>query len=475
MDIGKTTMMTTGALPVSTAARAPEAAAFNTKEAVSITGAQGDTLTQKMDQLKQMSQTSKVSAAPALGSKEFWVNQATHMTDFFAKVSKDDVNGGFFTHIDAQGNVSNKDEKFLMPTSRQVWAYAATYEMTGDKTYLDLAKHGVDFELAHHMKTNASGETFWMQRVNGDGSLGEGETAKPIVINEQTYGLTGLIGYYKATKDPKILEVIKSGHQFLTNHMWDKKDGAFFDSVDPKTLEPSSTKSYNSVVYPATSALLEMADIADGPWKKEVCGQLKTMADIFVKNFPDPKTGFIKENFTTDWKEDWRNWQKQPEGSIGVSGHNTQGALFLLRTERLLSAEGMLKPEEAQAYRNTAQTIVDSMLEKTYDKENGGFFDVFVRETGQNMWHTNKAFWQQEEGYLATLAMSKLTGDSKYTEAANKTLQFWDKNFMDREIGGDRQTVAKDGAPLTDPKGGPGKSSYHSTEMAKLAMEINNW
>ena len=71
MDIGKTTMMTTGALPVSTTAKAPEAAAFNTKEAVLITGGSGDNLTQKMDQLKQMSQTSKVSAAPELGSKEF--------------------------------------------------------------------------------------------------------------------------------------------------------------------------------------------------------------------------------------------------------------------------------------------------------------------------------------------------------------------------------------------------------------------
>jgi mannose/cellobiose epimerase-like protein (N-acyl-D-glucosamine 2-epimerase family) len=347
--------------------------------------------------------------------------------------------------------------------------------MTGDKKYLDLAKHGVDFELAHHMKTNAAGETFWAQKVNRDGSLAEGEAGKPIVINEQTYGLTGLIGYYKASKDPKILDVIKSGHKFLTNHMWDKKDGAFFDSVDAKTLEPSNTKSYNSVVYPAASALIEMADIADGAWKKEVCGQLKTLADVFVEKFPDPQTGFIKENFTSNWGEDWRNWQKQPEGTIGVTGHNTQGALFLLRTEKLLSAEGMLKPEEAQKYKDTAKSIVDSMLEKTYDKENGGWFDVFVRETGQNMWHTNKAFWQQEEGYLATLAMSKLSDDPKYAEATTKTLEFWDKNFIDREIGGDRQTVAKDGAPLTDPKGGPGKSSYHSTEMAKLAMEIGNW
>lgn len=100
---------------------------------------------------------------------------------------------------------------------------------------------------------------------------------------------------------------------------------------------------------------------------------------------------------------------------------------------------------------------------------------MFVRETGKNMWHNNKAFWQQEEGYLATLAMSKTDGDPKYKEATDKTLQFWDNYFIDREVGGDRQTVAQDGTALTDPKGGPGKSSYHAVEMAKLAIDIGNW
>ena len=149
-------------------------------------------------------------------------------------------------------------------------------------------------------------------------------------------------------------------------------------------------------------------------------------------------------------------------------GHNTQAALFLLRTEKLLGLE-------KSDYSKTAQKFMDSMIEKGFDKELGGSYDVFVRETGENMWHTNKPFWQQEEGYLGALAMHKVTGEAKYKETADKTLDFWDKYFIDREIGGDRQTVAKDGSPLTDPKGGPGKSSYHAVEMAVLGSEIMDW
>jgi mannose/cellobiose epimerase-like protein (N-acyl-D-glucosamine 2-epimerase family) len=422
-----------------------------------------DSLTRDINQLKQL----QAELNPAPGTKAYWKWQAKHMTDFFAKASKDEVNGGFFTNIDSNGNVTDH-EKFLMPTSRQVYSYAETYMMTGEKKYLDLAKHGVDFMVKNHMRKNTEGGVYWVEHVKEDGKPAEGEEAANLLINKQTYGLTGLISYYKATKDPEILEIIKSGHSFITNHFTDKEKGGFFDSVNPSNLEPARVKSYNSTVYPATSALLEMVDIADGEWKKELLGQIKNLADNFVEHFPDTKTGFIKENFTEDWQESWRDWQKQPEGSIGVVGHNTQGALFLLRAEKLLGKN--------DKYSETARNLMDSMIEKGgFDMERGGSYDVFVRETGQKQWHNNKPFWQQEEGYLASLAMYKETGDTKYKEVADKTLDFWDKFFIDREKGGDRQTVAENGTPMNEPKGGPGKSSYHATEMGVLASEIMDW
>ncbi len=444
---------------------------------------------------------------PALGTSAFWTAQARDEVDFFARVSVDREQGGFFTHLDADGKVTNPDEKFLMPTSRQVHAYSAAYRMTGDLRYLQLARHGVDFILAHHVQQAPEGGVYFTQRVDRSGAPLD-QAGSSLVINEQTYGLTGLIGYYKATRDPKVLEVIRQGHEYLTKHFSDPVHGGFFDGVDPATGQAATTKSYNSTVYPATSALLELAEIAEGDFREQVLDQVEELGSLFARHFPDPKTGFIVENFTADWQPDWRSWQRQDlggqtdpagrpfldatgnplqSGTIGVGGHNTQGALFLLRADRLLREGG--RPDEArsQAWTDVAKGLVDGMLERAYDPQHGGWFDVFVRETGQNMWHTNKAFWQQEEGYLATLALARLTGESRYREAADKTLEFWDQKFMDRrpEAGpdgaislvsyGDRQTVAADGTPLTDPKGGPGKSSYHTTEMAWLGREIGEW
>jgi len=440
---------------------------------------------------------------PALGTPAYWTAQARHMTDFFARVSVDTQHGGFYTHIDADGQVTNRDEKYLMPTSRQVHAYADAFRMTGDLKNLALARHGVDFILQHHVRQAPDdGGVYFVQRVDRTGELMEGEAEKTLVINEQTYGLTGLVGYYRVTRDPQVLDVIRKGHEYLTKHFSDPVNGGFFDTVDPSTGRPGDTKSYNSTIYPATSALLELAEVADGDLQHKALAQVKELGDLFVEHFPDPQTGFIFENFTSDWQPDWRGWQSQSvagqsdgegqpitveQASIGVGGHNTQGALFLLRADRLLRQHGMQSEADSARWTDTARTLVDSMLDRAYDAENGGWHDVFVRETGKKMWHTNKPFWQQEEGFLATLALARLTGEARYDQAASRTLLFWDQAFLDKremvmpdgsvqEVSfGDRQTVTKDGTPIADPKGAPGKSSYHSVEMAALAQEIGRW
>jgi mannose/cellobiose epimerase-like protein (N-acyl-D-glucosamine 2-epimerase family) len=439
------------------------------------------------------------------------------MCDFFARVSPDPINGGFYTNIDSQGQLMPDTHKWLMPTSRQVYSYAHTYLLTGERQYLDLAKRGVDFMLAHHQNRPRPDEIYWTQQVDAPGTPVPEETAtagadrRDLVINEQAYGLTGLIAYYRATPDAaekaRALEAIRAGHNYLTRHFSDY-DGTLFDNVDaasgravgpwsevapnpavlldgvatPERVRTEPTKSYNSTVYPATSALLEMAELDDAPTRERALRQVKALAEAFTAHFPPntpdvtsgqpDKSLFIRENFTRDWRTQWRGWQKQPEGSIGVVGHNFQGAWFLLRAESLLKREGLVELGDHR-YLRAARQIVDNMLScGAFDKQRGGVYDVFVRETGKPMWHTNKAFWQQEQAYCGLKALAARTGEEKYAAAARQVLSFWNDHFIDDKIGGIHQTVSQDGTPLTDPKGGPGISSYHAVEMAVESIKL---
>lgn len=463
--------------------------------------------------LKEVPAPAAEPANPLLGSDAYWNRQARDMVDFFGRVSVDNQDGGFFTNIDSSGKVYNPDpnhpnEKYLMPTSRQVFAYTAAFNMTGDPHYLALAKHGVDFVLAHNVVTTPMGEKHFVEHTDQAGT----PIPAPLAVNEQTYGMTGLIAYYKVTHDPQVLGVLKDTHAYLTKHFGDVRNGQFdglFDTVDPNSGAHNDTKSYASSVYPATSALLELATVADGDWKQQILGQIKTIADRVVEKFPDPASPFIRERFDRDWNSPddvWKpsGWQFQDlqgktdpsgkpfvdahgqpltHGTIGVVGHNTQAALFLLRADRLLQENGLQSAGDSQRYFDTARTCVDNMLAHGYDHQRGGWYDSIVRESGdQPMWNTNKAFWQQEQGGLATLALYRLTGDMRYKLATDGTERFYDQHFMDRRVEGgqtvsygDRFSVQADGTPTSDPKGGPGKSAYHSTEWAYLAEQIGTW
>jgi mannobiose 2-epimerase len=452
-----------------------------------------------------------------IGTREYWVGQVTHIVDFFARVSVDREDGGYYTSIDYSGKIIDPHHKFLMPTSRQIYAYSVAYMLTGVRRYLDLATHGVQFVLGPgpydrsglngHFRCTAEKDVYWVEQVDKSGRLSDDEREEPVLlINQQTYALTGLIAYYEATRDVStsgverhaILDIIRRGYTFITRRFRDEVHGGFFDRYDVARQAPVATKGYNSTVYPATSAFFDLTRIADPAWRLEILGEIRQLANLFVKHFPDPTTGFIKENFTQDWTPEWRGWQlkevrrqvqelaeeagpdEEKSGtftaSIGIAGHNTQGALFLLRARTLLQKEDLLTAEEAAGWYATARQLVDNMLERAYDSQFGGWHDAFVRETGQKMWHTNKDWWQQEQGLLATglLALSE-TGDGgeRYRRPTLQTLAFWDSAFIDRDLGGDRKKVSREGAPLPQEfKGDVGKSSYHSVEMARLAIEL---
>src|SRR5207248_2011359 len=121
--------------------------------------------------------------------------------------------------------------------SRQVYGYATAYKLTGKRHYLDLARHGVDFILGRrsqagsgakgHLRYTSEREVYWVQKLDKSGYLPKGEEDQPVVINEQSYGLTGLIAYYEAVRDDasaprsekeEILDVLRRGHAFVTKH-----------------------------------------------------------------------------------------------------------------------------------------------------------------------------------------------------------------------------------------------------------------
>jgi N-acylglucosamine 2-epimerase len=76
-------------------------------------------------------------------------NLLNSVIPFWLKHSGDYENGGFFTCLDAYGNVYDTD-KFMWLQCRQIWCFSMLYNKVEQKQeWLDFAVHGADFALKH--------------------------------------------------------------------------------------------------------------------------------------------------------------------------------------------------------------------------------------------------------------------------------------------------------------------------------------
>ncbi len=404
------------------------------------------------------------AAAAGEGNPDIWARSVRHSVDFFNQHAWDEASGSYASEIGVDG--SRKSEtRHLIALSRMV--YGLAHGSAVDAAYLDRARRGAKFIIEKMTRRDALG-TYFVSAVDAQGNV---VTDKPVlVVNEQAYGLNGLVALYRVTKDPELLARIREIYASFHRRFHDAELGGFYDGFELATGTPVRTKSYNSTVYVATSFLLELAS-ADTERRPAYEAVVRELADLVAAKFPDPRTGWIVENFTRGWTPDWRDWQKQGESTIGIVGHNFQAAWFLMR------AAEAADPTSAASYRNVARTLLTSMLDKgAVDWERGGFFDAFKRESSEPMWNTNKAWWQQAEAILA-LTLAEKTGvltTEKAALARRKGLEFYFGHFVDYRRGGEFDTVDKDGNPTPDAvKGSLGKSVYHTVELARYMREYS--
>ncbi len=404
----------------------------------------------------------------AWNSPVLWDKSALHSNDFFVRYGWDRASGSFASEISSEGKVLS-DKRHLISTSRMVYGLAHSSSL--DPSYHYYARRQAKF-LLEKMTAQDQNGIYFRSTVDAKGHPVAPENK--LVVNYQAYGLNGLVALYKVTKDPALLKKIEMIYGNFYKRFHDPVHLGFFDEFNQETGKPSNTKSYNSTVYVATSFLADLAELPTAR-KAHYVKTVEELADRVAQSFLDPKTGWIIENFTSDWKPDWRSWQSQGDATIGITGHNYQAAWFLLRATEFSEISQSKKAQ----YLESAKDILTSMLKsKSLDLENGGVFDAFKREVDEPMWHTNKAWWQQAEMILAlTKADSvNLFIDANTAiqarQARDKAVQFYFDHFIDYQNGGEFPVVQKTGAPiLTENKGQAGTGSYHQVELARMMKD----
>ena len=92
---------------------------------------------------------------------EAYEHLTKELLPFWLERCKDDVNGGFITQFDKDGNDSGEDQKSLIAQTRTVYTMASAHRAGyGDGKCAEYAEHGVDF-LIDKMWDKEHGGFYW--------------------------------------------------------------------------------------------------------------------------------------------------------------------------------------------------------------------------------------------------------------------------------------------------------------------------
>ena len=171
---------------------------------------------------------------PWLLDTSMMVDHLRSSANFYVNVA-DPQSGGFFTYLDQKGAPKSLNKSFTVQ-SRDAFAFAHAFMVTGDETYLTSARAALDFLYAHGWDADSGGFVFlgdqqgnWLPAPSGVPSDKWSFT--------QHYALAGPTAMCEATQNATDCGMMNTGMQLLEQHYWDSVDDGYFNNA---TLDYSS-------------------------------------------------------------------------------------------------------------------------------------------------------------------------------------------------------------------------------------------
>lgn len=372
----------------------------------------------------------------------------------------DPVGGGFYVNINRQGNLSGSSIKNTLNQSRDAYGFTRAFQMTGDTIYLRYARHALNFMYKNGWDQTNGG---WYNDINSAGTPTNPSANKTAYY--QHYATLGSTASYEATRDTTDWNWLMKSHAYIESKLWDPSPSYFgyYDYVAANGSNPTD-KSFNATVDAVTTHVLHLYLLTgEEKYKTRLMELADNMINYLAASSRSQQIGFA-EKYTTTWGIKSSN---NNDETRTIMGHVLKTGWCLARIYEL---------EKNPLYLSTAEELVQNVLDKGYDHQNGGPYKDYNRITGQMMMYgitdTAKAWWQMEQAITSGLILYQLTGKEKYLKMADETLDFFMKYFVDHVYGDVFENANKYGGMITQwgtTKGGTGKAAYHSIETGYYA------
>ena len=386
---------------------------------------------------------------------------------FWTSRMKDEVNGGFLTHWDQDGQDSGEDEKSLIAQTRCIYTIASAHRAGyGEGKLAELARHGVDF-LLNKMWDQQYGGFYWMMNRKGEVKIDQK------IIYGHSFAIYCLSEYTLATGDPRGREYAEKVFDLLQKYGADTRYGGYWEMFhrDWTLCGPGSqggdrkTLDVHMHLMEAFTTLYECTGLEVHRRK------LKEDIDLLINKIIHPvyKTGIPQ--FFEDWsvapqiKFDiiW-GWDRfSAEGQKGNAtdntcyGHNAEFAWLLLHALEVLK-------EDHAAYFDLFQIIYDHTVDNGIDTEYGGVYVEGPHSGG--VYDKEKEFWQQAEVLIGLLDAVRLFKSDKYFNAYKNVHRFVYDKVVNKKVGEWYPLLSRKGDPIWTHMGHSWKINYHTVRAA---------
>jgi N-acylglucosamine 2-epimerase len=346
--------------------------------------------------------------------------------------SPDTESGGFFTCLDRDGKVFDKD-KFVWLQGREVWMFASLYNKVEQRPeWLKMALHGAKFLLEHGR--NPDGD--WYFSLDREG--------KPLVeaynIFSDCFATMAFGQLSIATGDELYAQVAKTTFENILVRSRNPK-GKYNKTI----AETRPLKGFSLPMILCNLSLeiehLLPAELVDSTIEKCV----REVMDVFYNG----EMGLILENVGPDG-----SFSDSFEGRLLNPGHAIEAMWFIMDLSVRLK-----RPELAQK----AVKIILRTLQYGWDNKFGGIF-YFLDCKGyppQQLEWDQKLWWVHVETLISLIKGYELTGDKECFEWFEKVHDYTWSHFPDPGRGEWFGYLNRRGEVLLSLKGGKWKGCFH--------------
>jgi N-acylglucosamine 2-epimerase len=350
---------------------------------------------------------------------------------FWEKYSMDYQNGGYYSCLDRNGNVYDRD-KFIWIQGREAWTFSMLYNKVQPQTrWLEMSKLGVDFLIK-----NGSDE-------NGNFYFSVEDQGTPLIVPynifSDCFASMAFSQYAKASGDQETLQIAKNTYQNIVRRKNNPK-GVYNKSAGSRRLKDFALPMILS------NMVIELEHVLD---PQEVERTLEQSVQEVMEVFLDADSGLIYEYVTPEGKH-----LDCFEGRLINPGHGIEAMWFMFDIAE--------RKNDQQLILRATQTILN-ILEYGWDKTYGGLFyfmDIEGKPPQQLEWD-QKLWWVHIEALVALAKAYKHTGNPTVWQWYEKIHEYSWSHFPDPEFGEWFGYLNRRGEPLLTLKGGKWKGCFH--------------